>query len=136
MRKRLLLVIASLAMLAFIAVFWKMLPPKEPVYAGKPLSYWLMAYDMAVPKDPFAPSEPDAEAAIRAIGTNAIPTLLQFLQKADSRMVLRFYRFTQRQQLFKLKWKYRYAFVVILFPLFSHVPSKLRLHPDSDTISA
>jgi len=47
----------------------------EPEYNGKPLSEWLLKY---------AAREDSSEEAIRQIGTNAIPTLLDLLSATDS----------------------------------------------------
>ena len=48
---------------------------KEPEYNDKPLSEWLLMY---------AAREDQSEKAIRQIGTNAIPTLLDLLSATDS----------------------------------------------------
>lgn len=56
----------------------------EPRYKGKPLSNWLARYREAVLSErPFAAAE--AEAAIKAIGTNAVPYLLKWLQYRESK---------------------------------------------------
>jgi hypothetical protein len=63
---------------AFIATF--VYKPAEPAYDGKPLSYWLHKYGVNTPIDSDLPefkAERDvAEAAIRSIGTNAVPHLI------------------------------------------------------------
>ena len=60
--------ILTCAMFCFLAI--QSAPAEEPVYSGKPLSDWLLLN---------ATGDESAEAAIRQIGTNAIPTLLDIL---------------------------------------------------------
>jgi tetratricopeptide (TPR) repeat protein len=82
-RKRLVWLIACLLVAAIGGLIWLAMPPKEPVYHGQPLSYWLSRseeYGMGDPKDP---KGLDCREAIRAIGTNAIPSLLRILKAKD-----------------------------------------------------
>jgi len=68
--------------LAGVCLFvWFILPAREPVYQGEPLSFWLESYykhpsDLAVGHA--------TTNAIRQAGTNAIPTLLRLLRTRDS----------------------------------------------------
>jgi hypothetical protein len=77
-RYRILLVVLLVAVVGGLA--WQVLRPREPVYKGKSLSYWLGKACV------FLDGEWDGEAedAVRQIGTNAIPTLLQMLRAKDS----------------------------------------------------
>src|SRR5690348_12098163 len=77
MRRRLLLLLTGAVLIASLLVFlWPERGPKEPRYQGKSLSEWIAR---AVPI-PRAPSmHADAEEAIRHMGTNALPCLLQWL---------------------------------------------------------
>jgi HEAT repeat len=81
--------IAVLAIAGFGAWFW----PKaqdEPVYRGKTLSAWLDeryepypgSAELTIP--PSAVLTKEAEAAVRAIGTRAIPSLMNWLRASDS----------------------------------------------------
>ncbi len=63
----------------------------ELVYNGKPLSFWLQAYDAATyqqafPKGPPPPTWQEANVAIQGMGTNAIPVLLGLLEQTNSRI--------------------------------------------------
>src|SRR5690242_16094453 len=55
-----------------VAVFFAIafLTPKEPVYAGKPISQWLQSIDLS-------PNPPKAEVqvALRALGPDALPVI-------------------------------------------------------------
>jgi hypothetical protein len=65
------------------------LPPKEPSYKGRTLSQWLLPYSIDMGRDSIEDPErvrlrAEATEAMHAIGTNAIPTLLTWLQSKDS----------------------------------------------------
>ena len=66
-----------------ILMAWAWMPshPKEPVYQGKTLSEWLQTWRKS---DDGSEKEKQAEAAIRTIGNNGIPTLLRLIQTPDS----------------------------------------------------
>ena len=49
--------------------------PNEPPFQGKPLSYWLAQLDMKSARD----GTNEAAAAVRSMGTNALPRLTQML---------------------------------------------------------
>jgi hypothetical protein len=102
-RGRVLIALAAVAVLAVLA--WTMLhtPAPEPVYNGKPLSYWLRGYGYSY--DTNLPSSAQADAALREIGTNAVPTLLRMLRAHDSPLKTRF-----------LKWAFRYRYFRINYP--------------------
>ena len=55
----------------------------QPYYRGKPLQAWLQQYGDAVYAHE-KQGRQDAEAALRHIGTNALPTLLVWISKRDS----------------------------------------------------
>jgi hypothetical protein len=69
----------------------------EPSYHGKPLKFWLEVYNARNNSQPH-PGTPTAQAdeAIKAMGTNAIPILLRGLQQHDSRIRLTLWRLLQR----------------------------------------
>ena len=91
--KRLRIIIILLAVL-FTGIFViYLIQPKEPSYQDRKLSEWLADYSLA--RTPSAETGHDlvpnreatmkaAERAVKAIGTNAIPTLLKWLQAKDS----------------------------------------------------
>jgi hypothetical protein len=55
----------------------------EPVYNGKPLSEWLLILKIGHTSTGEQVEEADAKEAIRQMGTNAIPTLLDILGATD-----------------------------------------------------
>jgi len=57
---------------------WAIFRSREPAYGGRALSQWVSGYSYEVDRGRFTPGE--RERAIRAIGTNALPFLLQWLR--------------------------------------------------------
>jgi hypothetical protein len=98
-RGRVFIAVAAIAVLAVLA--WTMLhaPAPEPVYNGKPLSYWLQAYNPA--QNGNQPTEAEANAAINEIGTNAIPTLLRMLRAHDSPLKTKIIKWVLHHHLFR-----------------------------------
>lgn len=65
------------------SIFWMRSAPPEPVYHGKPLSYWMQGFDIPTSRTN-RPNWADAEIALYDAGTNAIPTLLRMVQQDSS----------------------------------------------------
>jgi HEAT repeat protein len=79
--------IAILILLTIVAggiVIFCSLPPREPAYEGKPLSFWVAQYRTNVWVTPNEELGNQAETAIRHIGTNATPVLLRMLSTTES----------------------------------------------------
>ena len=81
LKKRKLLTTIFVAML-FAAIIWLILPSKtdEPVYQGKPVSYWLDNYwldNLWMISNALNMKKSTASNALAAIGTNAIPYYLE-----------------------------------------------------------
>jgi HEAT repeat len=83
---------------------------KEPVYQGKTLTAWIVQYhrysnahsEEALQE--FKPKVVEAEKAIRAIGTNAIPFLLQKLTAKNSRPIMAMNELLDRQSLISFRF--------------------------------
>ena len=71
---------AVLICVAAVATAVFLLHTKEPRYAGRPLSYWLAQYRPSTGQYGSAAEAQEAETAVRAIGTNAIPFLVGWLR--------------------------------------------------------
>ena len=63
---------------------WKFLYPSEPAYNGKTLTEWAQHYGSNNWRGGGGPAAREAEAAIRRIGTNSIPFLLDLIRVRDS----------------------------------------------------
>src|SRR5882724_972276 len=64
-------------------VIWRHRAPPEPVYRGKPLDVWLEGYFPGNSR-PDGSVERSVDFAVRQIGTNALPNLLELLRTGDS----------------------------------------------------
>jgi len=74
-RTRTWLIVVGLLVALVCAVLWKTSTPKEPTHAGKSLSVWLDELCKANYTDHTDSNVPQV-AAVRAIGSNAIPWLI------------------------------------------------------------
>jgi hypothetical protein len=78
---------------------WIALRPHEARYNGRPLTFWLESHYSGPGNQKVA-----AEEAIRAIGTNGIPTLLQLLEAKDTDLGARLCRLASRQHFIRLAY--------------------------------
>ena len=102
--RRILLGILLIAVLGGFA--WLILSqPNEPIYQGKPLSYWCEQYSASSWLYPTNEPDKQSETAIRTIGTNAVPTLLRMLKATDSKLKLKLFQLAAKQHLVDIKWK-------------------------------
>jgi HEAT repeat protein len=78
MQRRIHFGLAALLLVLVGVIAWEVLREREPVYHGKALSIWL--------EGPPAPDSisPETETAIRAMGTDALPALLNMVRLRDS----------------------------------------------------
>jgi hypothetical protein len=76
--RRILLVVLGCGLAALIA--WRWLHHSEPYYQGRALTAWLAIYEQEKEN---APQVLEAAEAIRHIGTNALPFLLERLRQKD-----------------------------------------------------
>jgi len=100
-RRRLWVVIA-IVLTAAVTVAFLALHRGEPEYHDRPLSHWLAELSGRPPHDP---PVPEAEVALRAIGTNALPFLLRSLTAEDSRIKKVLIKFNESQTVIKLGLK-------------------------------
>jgi hypothetical protein len=86
-------VILGLALAAIVIVWWS-LSPKQPVYQGERLRRWLRDLDE------YGSQRGDAaRAAIRAIGSDAVPILSTYLKYHDGGLERRFNAFVRRHSI-------------------------------------
>jgi hypothetical protein len=85
MSKRVEIVAGLLLAVAVGLVFWRVSGSREPVFEGRPLSNWLDHHVASSSANPpyGSPGWKKADEAIRHIGTNAIPTLLEMIRASD-----------------------------------------------------
>ena len=92
MGKRVQIALAVLLVAIVGVIAWQVMRPheREPVYQGKRLSVWLLQYGTnhwSAGRN--SGSCKEAEAAIRQIGTNAIPIYLRIITTRESESPLR-----------------------------------------------
>jgi len=74
----------AVSIITLVSVFaWQLLRDREPTYLGKPYSFWLKSHSESFHSGDFEQRN-QAAAAIRKIGTNGIPILLQMISTTDS----------------------------------------------------
>lgn len=76
-KSRAILIFAA-ALIASLAL-WAAFRPREPVYQGKPVSFWFKKYVFS-----FSPAREEALETIAEIGPDAVPYLARMLRKNDS----------------------------------------------------
>jgi HEAT repeat len=77
----------------------------DPVYEGKRLSEWLQRYD-SPGEDAYAHQidQPDTDAAVRQIGTNATPRLLAMVRAKDTDLIPKLVSLARRQHLMEVHY--------------------------------
>jgi HEAT repeats len=95
--------LVSLAIIVLFGIIgWSLLqPPAEPLYQGKPISTFLLGYSEYVDAPGASTSYLDnwdgGEAAMKAVGANAIPTLLRMMRARDTKFKLALIKLLQKQ---------------------------------------
>lgn len=106
----------AVALLALL--FFYFIRPDEPSYHGRALSEWLLPitayHQLKLIKDPnlsrvvlhqkMKRERADAEEAMYAIGTNAIPTLLNLLRAEDSPLRIKLQELIERQSYIHVRY--------------------------------
>ena len=95
MRKRVYIALAVLLVILAGVSAWQVLRLREPVYQGKPLSAWLERLSKATKDD----ERDRATTAIRHIGTNALPLLIERLRAQDAPLKLLIMTWAEKQKL-------------------------------------
>ena len=118
MRKRVYIELAALLVILAGMSVWQGLHSQkhEPVYHGKPLRYWLRGY-RAGNWSWNQSTALMADEAVRVIGTNAIPTLLEMISASDSALDIKLLKWSYTWR----RWARRQPFLRIA-PI-PHLPS-------------
>jgi hypothetical protein len=102
MKARLRIALVLLLVVVLGAIFWQARPPREPVYHGEPLSFWLEAFEVG--DFTGKPNFNEAVDAVRDAGSNAVPILLRALRVSDSDWKQKLTRLAQRQSFIKVRY--------------------------------
>lgn len=99
------IVVAFVALAGVIG--WQVVKPSEPdlVYKGKRLTKWLAPHPyLEANSSTTRILTPEAEEALRQIGSNAVPTLLRMLRARDSALTVKLMRLVQSQHVIKVEY--------------------------------
>lgn len=106
---RLALIGALLAVPVLVGViYWNIAVPQGPMVDGKSLNFWLDEYsDTLITGGGGGALErhEKSEAAIRKLGTNAIPQLLHMLQERDGKVTTKLLELLGKQRLIRISYK-------------------------------
>ena len=119
---------------------------REPTYDGRNLNFWLETYQEELRPSHISdlrPAVPDylgGKTALRATGTNAIPTLLRMAGKKDSALKIKILALLAQQSVIKLQTRpaaYQHYLAALGFRALgpeakSAVPGLIRLLSDED----
>ncbi len=79
--------------------------PADPVYNGHKLTSWLNELHPTYSGHYTQETRETAQKAIRAIGTNGVPCLIEMLRVRDSALRLKFKAYVEKQKLFRIKFR-------------------------------
>jgi HEAT repeats len=140
---RVIAIIVSVLLLGLLA--FHLIQKREPSYHGRTLTQWLESFREALRPERTAEEQRTLEAstnAVKHIGTNAIPMLLQKLSATDSVLVSRFKELAARQKLIQFhfrepfvdRWLGMEGFGILQKDATDAEPSLVQLtqHPDED----
>lgn len=141
-------IVAGLALAGVVvSLLWRTSGPREPVFEGRPLTSWLdhhLASSSASP--PYgSPGWNKADEAIRHIGTNAIPKLLEMIRAKDRPpLVLKLMDRVRRYGFPVMNYRYamirheeaEYAFGMLGTNAVSAVPELIRIYQQNISASS
>jgi hypothetical protein len=146
MKKWLRITLVVLVVAIVGLVIWKSTGPDEPVYQGRTLSSWLDHHVASTAANPpyNSPGWHQAEEALRQIGTNGIPTLLEMIRAHDSSWKLKLVRLAEKQRLVRFSHRYamplneeaEYAFRVLGTNAASAVPELVEIYQEDLSASS
>jgi len=102
MTKRPRIALAFLLVVALGGVAWQALRQREPIYQGKPLSFWLKGFQLD--DWPGKPGFDQTCEAVRETGTNSFPILLHMFRARDSDLKRNVISFGRKLHLTKLEY--------------------------------
>lgn len=96
-------IIAGGLVIAFVVILvWAVASrPREPMYDGKPLTFWLSRYTDGNRTET---SVQEADHALEAIGSNAVPALLHLINAHDLPFEPKLMELLQKQHLIEVDW--------------------------------
>ena len=102
--RRIIFAALVVILLASLVGFWVCRDLRDPVYRGKPLTTWLRTYGSSSSSGRHSKEWTETDAAVRHLGTNAIPVLLRMIRAKDSRLKLRLVALAQKQSFINFRF--------------------------------
>ena len=90
-----------LGLIFLAALIFAVTHSREPVYQGKKLSAWL---EEGVSEEGIFSSSSETQIAVRQIGTNALPFLLNMLRSQNSRVKLKLEEWSDKQNVLNIRF--------------------------------
>jgi hypothetical protein len=146
--RKCIVIVTGLSLAAVVgSLLWQASSPREPVFEGRPLSSWLENHlPSSAANPPYgSPGWKKADEAIRQIGTNGIPTLLEMMRAKDRPAVVLTIRRTALRFGFPVKEcrpavasneEAAYAFEMLGANAASAVPELLRIYQQNISASS
>ena len=107
MRKRYQVLLTVLLVATLGGIAWQMMGEREPVYQGRSLRAWIMDFDNTYASD-WTGEDSDkhvrAAEAIRRIGTNGLPALVQIVSQQDSTVKAQLLKLAAKQSLMRFEF--------------------------------
>ena len=139
MRGRIVIGLLLASVLAWLV--WRASGTQEPVFKGRTLTSWLESHVPTSSANPpyNSPGWHRADEALRAIGSNAVPTLLEMIRAKDPPpWRLKLLQFAGRFRLTRVNYRYayprneeaQYAFEVLGTNAVSAVPELIKIYED------
>jgi HEAT repeat protein len=118
--------------------------PREPVYRSKPLTHWLRTYAPSSHSGRHSREWNEADDAVRHLGTNCIPVLLQMVRAKDSQLRLGLVALAQKQPLIKIHFvpaaernvEASRAFIVLGDRARDAMPALLRIYTENISVDS
>ena len=97
--------LSVLAVVLVGVIDWQVAQPSEtePLYKGKPLSFYLQAYMRDPGLSKGVPTHQEADEALRQAGTNATPALLRMIRPTDSPLKLKLISLARTQHILLIR---------------------------------
>jgi hypothetical protein len=145
MNKRLSIAIGLILASVLGLLVWQVSGPREPVFEGRTLTSWLDHHvESSDARPPYnSPGWKKADAALRSVGSNAVPTLLKMIRAKDPpAVVLKLLRLAERYHVMRVNYRSarnseaEYAFEVLSTNAVSAVPELIKIYEEDVSFSS
>lgn len=133
------LILSAFVLVVGLNWFYASRATRQPVYEGKTLVLWLRTYAPSSKAQRNSPEWKKADDAVRQIGTNCMPVLLQMLRARDSQLKLKLIGLARKQHLIKIDFvraeevnvEASRAFIVLADTAKGAVPALMKIYHEN-----